>query len=171
VVSTDPVGVDAQLCGRDLERNGVHALAHFGPTVTHFHPVVVGSEAHHRRALLVEAVAEAGVLQPEPEPDGLAGLTSRIVERLDLVEARFGAAGTLVHDLTRAPHVSRPDHVALADLPPGDADQLGEPVEDTLHRELGLVRAEASERTAHQVVRAHRGGLTAVVSTSIAFQR
>src|SRR5690606_33670018 len=68
----DAVGLDAQLLDRDLEGDGVHALAHLGPAVAHLDGAVV-LEAHDRAADLDEAVAEAGVLEAEPEADGLPG--------------------------------------------------------------------------------------------------
>ena len=110
-------------------------------------------EPNDRLRHLAESVAEPRVLQPEPEPDRLARRDRLVVRRLDLVEAGLGPAGTVVHDLARTPLVARLDHVALADLPAGDADLLGEPVEHTLHRELRLVRTEPAERAAHEVVR------------------
>ena len=65
--------VDAQLLGRDLQGDGVHALAHLGPAVADLDPVVGASGSDDGAGHLAEAVAEPGVLQPEPEPDGLAG--------------------------------------------------------------------------------------------------
>ena len=66
--------VDAQLLGRDLQRDGVHALAHLGPAVADLDP---GRRRRRNRTTaaghLAEPVAEARVLQPETEPDGLAG--------------------------------------------------------------------------------------------------
>ena len=67
----DAVGVDAELLDRDLQGDGVHALAHLGPAVAHLDRAV-GVEAHDGLGDLLEAVAEAGVLQAEPEADGLA---------------------------------------------------------------------------------------------------
>ena len=99
-------------------------------------------EVDDRFGHLTETVAEARVLQPESEPDRLARCN-----------------GTVVHDLARTPLVAGTDHVALADLPAGDADLLGEPVEHTLGGELRLVRTEPAERSTHEVVRSHGDGL------------
>ena len=71
----DPLRVDAELLDRDLQRDGVHALAHLGPAVADLDDAV-RAEPHDRLGDLLEAVAEAGVLQAEPEPDGLAGSTA-----------------------------------------------------------------------------------------------
>ena len=90
----DPVGVDAELLRRDLQRHGVHALAHLGPAVADLDASVVRPEPHDRPAHLAEAVAEAGVLEPEAEPDRLAGGERRVVIGPDLVEAGLGAAGS-----------------------------------------------------------------------------
>ena len=67
----DPLGVDAQLLDGDLEGDGVDALAHLGPAVAHLDGAVV-LEAHDRLGDLLEAVAEARVLQAEADADGLA---------------------------------------------------------------------------------------------------
>ena len=117
--------------------------------------VGVGMEVDDRLRHLAEPVAESGVLEPEPEADRLAVGDRRVVGALDLVEARLGAAGPVVHDLTGSPLVAGADHVALADLPAADADLLGQPIEHAFERELRLVRTEPAERAAHQVVRAH----------------
>ena len=153
--------VDAELLGRHLQGDGVHALAHLRPAVADLDPArrVDSRNAHDGAGHLAEAVAEPGVLQPEAEPDRLAGGDGRVVGRLDRVEARLGAAGAVVHDLARTPHRAGADDVALADLPAADADLLGQPVEHAVHRELRLVGAEAAERAAHEVVGARRDGL------------
>ena len=62
------VGIDAELLDRDLRGDGVHALAHLGPAVPHLDGAVL-LEAHDRARDLLEAVAEARVLQPEAEAD------------------------------------------------------------------------------------------------------
>ena len=90
----DAVRVDAELLRRHLQRDGVHALAHLGPAVAHLDRRRRCVEAHDGPAHLAEAVAEAGVLEPEAEPDRLAGGARRVVVRLDRVEADLGAAGT-----------------------------------------------------------------------------
>ena len=60
-----------ELLDRDLRGDGVHALAHLGPAVPHLDGAV-GLEAHDRAHDLEEAVAEARVLEPEPDADGAA---------------------------------------------------------------------------------------------------
>ena len=95
-------------------------------------------------------------LSPRPTPTGLAGRGGRVVRGLHRVEAALGAAlpSSMIWP---GPH-SAPGVMTLrlADLPAADADSVGEPVEQALHRELGLVGAEAAERAAHRVVGARR---------------
>ena len=154
----DAPGIDAELFHRDLQRDGVDALAHLGPAVHHQHRAVV-LEADQAAGDLLEAVAEARVLEPEPEPDGSPGGDGGVIGRLDLVEAALGTEAAVVHDLARSPHLAGADDVALADLPTVDADPLGETVEHALHRELRLVGTEAPERAAHRVVGPRRDRL------------
>ena len=147
-------------CDGDLQRDGVHALAHLGPAVAHLDRAVARGSARPRRGDLAEPVAEAGVLQargrgrrpcPRRGPRRTCGLHR--------VEARLGAAAAVVHDLAGAPHLAGLDHVALAHLPAADADLLGQPIDHALHRELRLVGAEAAERAAHRVVGADGDGV------------
>ena len=112
-------------------------------------------EADHRSTHLAESVAEPRVLESETEADRLPGRGRRVVGDLDLVENGFRAGGAVVHDLTGAPHLAGPDHVAFAHLPARDPDLLGQAVDHALHRELGLVRTETAERTADEIVGTH----------------
>ena len=66
-------------CDRDLQRDGVHALAHLGPAVAHLDRAV-GCGSARRPGTSPEAVAEAGVLEPEPETDRLAVGACRVVD-------------------------------------------------------------------------------------------
>ena len=89
VVSTthpDALGIDAELLDRDLPSDRVHALAHLGPAVPHLDGAV-GLEAHHRAGDLEEAVAEAGVLEPEADADRRPRRDCGVVRGLDRVEA------------------------------------------------------------------------------------
>ena len=100
----DPGRVDAELLDRDLEGDGVHALAHLGPAVAHLDGAVV-LEAHDGPGDLLEAVAEAGVLEAEAEPDGLArGARPRRSAGLTASRQLAGAEAAVVHDLAGAPH-------------------------------------------------------------------
>ena len=54
-----------------LQRDGVHALTHLGPSVAHL-DAPVGAEAHDRARDLAEAVAQPAVLQPQADADGTA---------------------------------------------------------------------------------------------------
>ena len=157
-VHTDPRRIDAEFLDGDLERHGVHALAHLGPAVAHLDDAVL-AEVDDRLGDLLEAVPEAAVLQTEPQTHGLAGRDGFVVVRLHRVEAGFGSEAAVVHDLARAPHLARMDHVALAHLPAADANELGEAVHAALHGELGLVGPEPAERAAHGVVRTDRRGV------------
>ena len=79
--------------------------------------------------------------------------------RLRPIEARFRATRAVVHDLARTPHLAGADDVALAHLPPADANLLRQAIHHPFHRELGLVGAEATERPTHRVVGAHGGAV------------
>ena len=57
----------------DLQGDGVHALAHLGPAVAHLDACRRRAKRTTASAISLEPVAEPAVLQPEPEPDGLAG--------------------------------------------------------------------------------------------------
>src|SRR6185369_5526044 len=59
----DALGIDLQLLDRDLAGDRVHALAHLGPAVTDLDRAVLLAP-HDRAGDLLEAVAEARVLQP-----------------------------------------------------------------------------------------------------------
>ena len=136
----------------------MHALTHLRPAVTDFDVAPSGvrlaSEAHHRSGDLAEPVAQTGVLQPETQPDGVAGGDRLVVRRLDRVETGLRSGRPVIHQLPGSPQHSGPDDVALADLPAADADRAGEAVEHAVHGELRLVGTEAAEGTGHQVVRA-----------------
>ncbi len=150
--------VDTELFDRNLRGHGMHALTHFGPAVPDFHGSI-GLETHDRTHDLEESISEPRVLQAQAEPDRAALGDRGVVRRLQRFQAAPRASTTLVHHLPGSPHLAGFDDVALPDLPTGDADLLREPVEGTLHRKLRLVRAEAAERSAHGIVRAHREGL------------
>ncbi len=110
------VGVDLQLLDRDLTGHGVHALPHLRPAVPDLDGAVL-LEPHDRARDLLEAVAEARVLEPEAEPDGGSRGDCVVVGRLDRVEARTRAEAAVVHDLTGSPHRARGHDVARTDLP------------------------------------------------------
>ena len=150
------LGSMPKLLRRHLQRDGVHTLAHLGPAVANLdRRRRCGIELHDRRHSSRKPLPSPEFFSPRPSPTALPAATGRVVVRLDRVEADLGAAAAVVHDLAGAPHVAGVDHVALADLPTVDADQLGEPIEHALHRELRLVGAEATERAADRVVGAH----------------
>ena len=93
---------------------------------------------------LEEAVAEPGVLQPEPEPDRLAGGDR---PRRTRASPRRGSARAPRQPSSitwPGPHTS-PGWITLraADLPAADADLLGQAVHHAFHGELRLVGAEA----------------------------
>ena len=114
------LGIDAELLRRHLQRDGVHALAHLGPAVADLDASVVVDvvEAHDRPAHLAEAVAEAGVLEPEAEPDRLAGGDAPR-RSAGLIASRQASAPPAPSSMIwPGPHiVAGADHVALADLP------------------------------------------------------
>src|SRR6202044_3506036 len=95
-IDDDPhaLGVNAQLLHGDLDRDRVNALAHLGPAVADLE-VAFLRETDHRRHHLQQTVAEAGVLEPQPEPDRLAGGHGRIVGGTGRFEACESPAGTL----------------------------------------------------------------------------
>ena len=159
----DPLRGDAQLLRCDLQRHRVHALAHLGPSVADLDPSGLvfdgGLESHDRPRQLAEPVAEAAVLESEPESDRVAVGPRCVIQRLHRVEAGLRTAATVVHDLTGPPHLTGVDDVAFPDLPPADADQGGQTVEHALHAELGLVGSEAAERATDGVVGAHGHGV------------
>ena len=152
---TDARGRYAELFRRDLLRDRVDALPHLGPAVPHLDGAIV-VESDDRLRDLLEAVAQARVLQAESDADGLPAGARLVVVGFDRVEARACAEAPVVHHLARTPHRARRDHVAVADLPAAAADRGREPIEDAFHRELGLVRTEAAERAADGIVRAGR---------------
>ena len=148
----DPSGVDAEFLHRHLQRDRMDALAHLGPRVADLDTVVL-VESHDRFRNLFEAVPEAGVLQPEPEPNGLTSGDRRVEVGLDGVEANVGSVASVVHDLAGSPNLAGMDYVAFAHLPSADPDHLGEAVDGALHGKLRLVRAESPKRSAHGIVR------------------
>ena len=150
--------IDAEFLHRNLHRDGVDALPHLRPAVTHLHRAVMGVEAHHGPGPLLEPVAEPRVLQAETETDGLARRNRCVVRGPDGVEAFLRAEAAVVHALAGAPDLAGTDDVALADLPPADANLCSKAVHDPLHRELRLVRTEAAKRAAHGVVGPCRNG-------------
>ena len=90
VVSTTTrmrAGSTPSSCDRDLQGDGVHALAHLGPAVAHLDGPV-GRNRTHGLGDLLEAVAEPGVLQPEAEADGLARGDGGVVRRADARRGR-----------------------------------------------------------------------------------
>ena len=109
-------GFDAQFLHRDLKRDGVHALAHLGPAVAHLDRAV-GLEAHDRAHDLEQAVAEAGVLEPEADADGATRGLRGLVRGLQRIEAAPGTAAAVVHDLAGTPHVARVHHRSTPDPP------------------------------------------------------
>ncbi len=156
--------VDAQLGDGSLHRDRVHALAHLGEAVAHLDLAdrLTGTGLRKRTTAAHTSrrpLPRPEFFRPETHADGLARGECGVDVRLGTVEALLGATGTVVHDLAGAPHLAGVDDVALAHLPPADADLLGEPVHHTLHRELRLVGAEAAERAAHRVVGAHGDAL------------
>ncbi len=67
---------DAELLDRHLQRHRMDALAHLGPAVAHLDGAV-GLETHHRLGHLLEPVAQARVLEAEPQPDRLGRIGDR----------------------------------------------------------------------------------------------
>ena len=159
-IHNDPnrLGIDAELLHGDLQRDGVHALAHLRPAVADLHGAV-GTEADDRLGDLFEAIAETGVLQPQPDPDRLARSAGRFVRLAHGVEASLCAEAAVIHDLSRSPHSPRHHHVALAHFQAVDPDRFGQPIHDAFHGELRLIRSEAPESAAHRIVGAHRDRL------------
>ena len=97
----------------------------------------------------LKPLPEARVLEAEADADGPPG---RHRGRRRPASPRRGSAGRPwlpPSMIWPGPHIGPGvDDVAGADLPAADAGLLGQPVEHALHRELGLVGAEAAERTA-----------------------
>src|SRR5262249_54094135 len=97
-----PARIELQLLHRHLQGHRVPALAHLRPAVAHFDGAI-DLEAHDGASDLLEPVAEPGVLEPEPEADGLAGGASGLIVGPYYLEAARGAEAAVVHDLTGAP--------------------------------------------------------------------
>ena len=135
------------------------SLTHLGPPVTDLDsPRLVANgrhEVHDRLGHLTNAVAQAGVLEPEAEANRLAVDNRSVVSRLDLIEAGFRSPSAIVHHLARSPLVARLDDIALAHLPTGDPDHRCQPIEYTFHRELRLVGSESAKCATDQVVGPH----------------
>ena len=123
---------------RDLQGDGVHALAHLGPAVADLDPAVVRRKRTTAPATSRKPLPSPQFLSPSPRPTALPAATRRVVVRAGSSSRQASAPpAAVVHDLARPPHVAGTDHVALADLPPADADRRGEPVEHALHARTG----------------------------------
>ncbi len=149
----DARGVEPELGGRDLAEDGMGALAHLGPGVEDGETAVTFG-TQDRTAVLGQAVADARVL-------GAAG-DARVARGPVLVahrEQRVLEADAGPQLLPRPEAIALGDGVAPAHLPAVDADRLGEPVEQPLDGEVGLVGTEAAHRAGRRVVRVDRAGL------------
>ncbi len=154
----DPGGVDTQFLDCDLNGHGVDPLTHLGPAVANLYDPIL-SKADHGTGHLVEAVAEARVLEAQPQAHGPTGSLGCVIGLPHLVEACPRSEGTVVHHLTRSPHDPGANDVAATHLPAGDSHLFCETVHHSLHGELCLVGSEAAECPTHRVVGAYGGGL------------
>ena len=142
-----PLRGEPQLLAGDLAERRVHPLAHLGPGVEQRHRAV-GLGPQHRLAVLGEPVPDPRVLHAAPDPREL-GVAVGVSHRL---EAGLDPHARSEH-LPGAERLAHLERVAVADLPPVDADALGETVEHAVDRERHLVHAEPAHRPARRVVR------------------
>ena len=139
---------------RNLQRNGVYALAHLCPAVTHFDTSVF-PKANDCSVDLFEPIAEATVFESKSKADCFTSSAGFIVSGLNRGEALGCTETTIVHDLSWAPHPTRHDDVSLTHGPPIDANFRCQTIHYPFHRKLCLVCTEAAKRTAYRVVGAH----------------
>ena len=142
---------------RNLQGNGVYALAHLCPAVTHFNSSVF-SKANDCPVDFFEPIAKTTVFKSKSKTDCLTSSAGFVVSRLNCGEAFGRAETTIVHDLSWAPHPTRHDDVSLTHRPPIDASFCCQSIHYTFHCELSLVCTEAAKGTAHGIVGAHCDG-------------
>ena len=99
-----------------------------------------------------DADADARVLHRAGDADRVARSNRRVIGGLDGLE-RLDKARGLVHNLPVREDAAGADGVAVADLPRGDADEVGHLVQQRLRAEAGLRHTEAAERARGWIVR------------------
>ena len=139
--------VGAEFLAGHLLHHSVHALPHLGPGVAHQHgPVVLDLDGGE--AVLRQAVPHAHVLHRAGDARVLRRSVVVLHREQCLLQPHAGAERLAGSE--RPPDV---ECVDPADVPPVDADLLGQTVETPLHREVGLVAAEPAHRAGRWVVR------------------
>ena len=98
-----------------------------------------------------DAHAYAGVLHGAGDTHRIAVFYRFVIGGLDGLQ-RFHQAGGVIHDLAVGQHTAGANGVAVADLPGGDAHQVGHLVQQRLGAEAGLGDAEAPEGAGGGVV-------------------
>ncbi len=145
--------IEAGLLVDDLAEDGVEPLAHLGEAGEDVDEAVV-VDLDEDPAGVFETVADPGVL----DAAGDAGLGRRFVVLTHRFQGAADAAA-LVHQLPGGETVARVEDVSFADVVAVEPDLLGEPVEDALHGEGGLVGAETAHGAARRVVGVDGAGL------------
>ena len=114
--------------------------------------------------------AHTGILHGAGDAHRVACRHRRVVGGLDGLQ-RLHEAGGFVHDLAVGQHASRPDGVAIADLPRADAHQIRHLVQQRLRAEAGLGHAEAPERTGRRIVGVVRPALDLKILIGVGSRR
>src|SRR5687768_12174165 len=122
-----------------LHRCRVNALAHFRVAVEDLESSAF-EHADLDVTTLSRTVSEPGALDTATD----AFVLRALVNVLDGIECFANAANALAHDLAGPELVTGIQNISFADVPPVDADLLGEHVHHAFHRELRLITPEPS---------------------------
>ncbi len=127
-------------------RDGVHSLAHFGPTVLQ-NDVIFGLDFNANVTFFDHAVADAAVFDPAGEP-GVFGLVKFISDR----EQGFFQTDTLAEDLSGGGLSAGVQNVVIAELPPVKPALGTQGVDSAFHGKGDLVDAESAHGPARDIV-------------------
>ncbi len=146
----DIVTVQPGIGDHHLHQHGAQALADAtGAGVDVYSGIVLHDEL--AAAPVGDAHAHAGVLHGAGDAHRVAVFHRLVIGGLDGLQCLHKAGG-VVHDLAVGQHAAGADGVAVADLPGGDAHQVGHLVQQRLGTEAGLGDAEAPEGAGRGIV-------------------